>query len=72
MDLQTLIQQGYASWFELDKAGIKKKFELGRNNWGFNERVIIDNNLNQWDYIPEDNIYELRTEGIQPQYNNLL
>lgn len=72
MDLQALTERGFADWQELDKAGIKKKFELGRNEFGFNERVIIDNNLNQWDYIPEDNMYELRTKGPETQYINLL
>lgn len=72
MTLEQLTQQGFASFSELKEAGITKKFELGKNEFGLNERVIIDNNQNQWDYIPEDQIYELRKEGIQPMYMNYL
>lgn len=67
-----LTVQGFASYSELKEAGIRKVFELGKNEWGFNERVIIDNALNQWDYQPEDQIYELREGSAQAQYINNL
>lgn len=72
MDLLQLTEQGYASGKELVEAGIKKKFELGRNEYGLQERVIIDNNNNQWDYMPEDYIYELRTGEAETVYLNLV
>lgn len=60
MTSEQLTLQGYASRRELQEADmIKKQFDLGRNKWGFEERVIIDVNDRQWDYIPEDQIYEL-------------
>ena len=57
---QSLITQGYATYHQLKAYGIKKKYDLGRNDWGFREYLIVDEDNNQWDYIPEDGIYELR------------
>lgn len=57
---KALINQGFASYFELEALGIKKKYDLGKNEWGFRERLIIDEFDNQWDYIPEDQLYEKR------------
>jgi len=60
MSVHQLTLQGYASRKELREAGmIKKEFNLGTNEWGFSQRVILDINDRQWDYIPEDQIYEL-------------
>lgn len=56
----SLINQGFASYHELDALGIKKKYNLGRNEWGFHEYLIVDIYDNQWDYIPEDGYYEKR------------
>lgn len=71
VDLQSAHSQGYATYGELKRVGMKKKFDLGQNEWGFLEHVIIDNDDRQWDYIPEDNIYELR-EDTEQRYLNLL
>lgn len=59
MNLQQLTEQGYATYTELKQAGIKTVIEKGKNEWGLTERTIIDNAGNSWEYIPEDNIYEL-------------
>lgn len=69
--LNELKEQGYASYTELKEAGIRKVFNLGKNEWGFNERVIIDNNYDQWNYIPEDEIYEFSNE-VKDKYLNQL
>lgn len=61
MTLDQLTEQGFASYSELKATnGIKKVIEKGKNDFGFNEREIIDVNGNTWDYIPEDNTYELK------------
>lgn len=57
---EQLINQGFASYSELQALGIKKKYDLGINEWGFRERLIVDEFDNQWDYIPEDQLYEKR------------
>jgi len=61
---QELVEQGFAEYIELKEAGIKNTVDLGKNEFGFNERVIILNNGSQWDYIPEDNLYELRRNKL--------
>ncbi len=72
MDLNDLTQQAFASYNELNSIeAIKKKFDLGKNEFGFRERVIIDSNNNQWDYIPEDGIYELRN-STESKYLQML
>jgi len=61
MKNQELIQKGFADYFELDEAGISKKINHGKNKFGLIERTIILNDGSQWEYIPEDNLYELKS-----------
>ena len=49
-----------ADYFQLKDLGIKKTINLGRNEFGFNEKIIELNDGTQYDYIPEDNLYEIR------------
>ena len=64
MNAEQLVEQGFASYKELKDAGIKNIIDLGTNEWGFKERVIILNNDSQWDYIPEDELYELKINKL--------
>lgn len=62
--LEELTERGYASYFELDKVrSIKKTIDRGVNEWGFKDKTIVDINGRHWDYIPEDQIYELVEQG---------
>ncbi len=61
MTIEALKEQGYADYSELKQAGIRKTISLGVNCWGFQSRIIETVDGTQWDYIPEDQIYELRT-----------
>jgi hypothetical protein len=54
----------YADYFELNNRGIKHTISQGINSFGFQERTIICFDGTQWDYIPEDSIYEQRTENL--------
>lgn len=59
--LGSLLQlTGYASYTELMDAGIKKTYDLGINDFGFREKIIELMDGSQWDWMPEDMIYELR------------
>jgi hypothetical protein len=60
MTSKEIVEQGFASYKELKDVGIKNTIDLGTNEFGFKERIIILNNNSQWDYIPEDELYELR------------
>lgn len=62
MTLEQLTEQGFASAAELKLAGTKEIKDLGRNEWGFREFLLIDTNGRKWDYIPEDQLYELRAQ----------
>lgn len=50
----------YASFQELKLKGIKQVIEKGKNEFGLYERLIILNDGSKWEYIPEDNLYELQ------------
>lgn len=54
-----------ATYSELEELGIKRKINLGKNEWGFNEKIIELVDGTQYDYIPEDNLYELRAEPFE-------
>lgn len=54
----------YASYSELKAKGIKHYWDRGINEWGFRERIIELNNGDQYDWIPEDQIYEIRFDRI--------
>jgi hypothetical protein len=54
----------YKEYSELKEIGIKNSLELGKNDFNLTERVIITNDGRQWDYIPEDGIYQQRTEKL--------
>lgn len=56
-------EQGFASYSELKAAGIAEVINKGRNSWGFIDRTILLEDGSRWDYIPEDQIYELVSEG---------
>jgi hypothetical protein len=58
--IELLQKLGYASYFELKKAGIEKVIDKGINAFGFREELVIDCEGGHWDYIPEDEIYELK------------
>ena len=53
-----------ADFFELEKLGIKRTIKLGKNEFGFNEKIVELNDGTQYDYIPEDNLYEIRTNRM--------
>lgn len=71
VDIKSAVEQGYATHGELQRVGYQKKFDLGENSWGFRTYVIIDNDNNQWDFIPEDMIYQLR-DTPESMYLNAL
>lgn len=50
-------EQGYCEYYDL-KPFIKHVVNKGKNEWGFNEKIIILEDGSNWDYIPEDNMYE--------------
>ena len=58
-----------ANYFELDNLGIKKVIRLGKNEFGFNEKIIELNDGTQYDFIPEDNLYEKRSSKYQVEIN---
>lgn len=53
-----------ADYFELKELGIKRTIDMGKNSFGFNERIIELNDGTQYDYIPEDNLYEIKTTPL--------
>jgi len=57
MALDALKTQGYADYSDL-KPYIKNTINKGKNEFGFNEKVIICDDGSNWDYIPEDGLYE--------------
>lgn len=61
----TTIPLQHGSFKELNALGIKKTYNLGKNEFGFTERIIELNDGTQYDYIPEDNYYEIRTERYE-------
>jgi hypothetical protein len=48
----------YAEYSELRARGIKRTINLGKNAFGFNERIVELNDGTRWNYIPEDQVYE--------------
>jgi DNA-directed RNA polymerase delta subunit len=69
--LEKLIEQGYASTAELLDAGVKHMIDLGVNDWGLRERVAIDSENNQWDWMAEDQYWEKREDGVEFKYQYL-
>jgi hypothetical protein len=57
MDIHELRSIGYATSTEL-KPFTKNTCSMGKNEWGFEERYIVDTYGGVWDWIPEDRIYE--------------
>jgi hypothetical protein len=58
MTLEELLKMKVAEYLEL-KPFIKVSINKGINSFGFNERVLILVDNSNWDYIPEDGLYEL-------------
>lgn len=48
---------------QLKKIGIRKRYHLGHNQWGYPIISLVLSDRTVWDLIPEYNIYEKR-EGI--------
>lgn len=57
--IDELLYEGFADYHELSPY-IRETINHGRNVFGFNEKTIILTDGSKWDYIPEDNIYELQ------------
>lgn len=57
---ESLADRGYADYKELEEFGIKRSIDMGENAFGFREKIIETIDGTQWDYIPEDGIYEVR------------
>lgn len=55
----------YAAYSDLKALGIKHSIGTAINYWRFRERIIILNNGDQYDYIPKDNMYKIRTNKIR-------
>lgn len=49
-----------AEYNELVKLGIKRTINLGVNAFGFIDKIIELNDGTQYNYIPEDQLYERR------------
>ena len=63
MNINQLHEQGFANYTELQPF-IAKTVKLGTNEWGFQEKFIVLHDDSQWDFIPEDHIYEKRTSNL--------
>ncbi len=59
MTLAELKEKGFASYLEL-KEHITRKIDLGTNEFGFKDKIVELSDGTQWDYLPEDNLYEIR------------
>jgi hypothetical protein len=57
---ETIASRGVAEYSELKQIGITKLINRGRNEFGLIQLVVETADGNQWDYIPEDNLYEIR------------
>jgi hypothetical protein len=58
MTLEELLEIKIAEYLEL-KPFVKASINKGVNSFGFNERTLILVDNSNWDYIPEDGLYEL-------------
>jgi len=63
LTLNDLKKTGSATLEELDEVGYKRKFKLGRNEWGFDIIVIIDNDNSQWNYDGEQDIFTFQRKA---------
>jgi len=61
-ELDVLIKQGHASYFDFFKIGaIKHDIKKGMSDNGLIERQIIDIKGNTWNYVHLDGNYKLQT-----------
>jgi hypothetical protein len=56
--IYSLKKKGTATLQELEAVGFKRNFDLGYDEHGFPKSVIIDHTNHQWDFIPEEEVYE--------------
>lgn len=59
MTLEQLHAQGYGDYHDL-KPHLKQMVNLGRNDFDLENKYAVLTDDSQWDYMPEDRIYELR------------
>lgn len=54
----------YAEYSELKARGIRCTINQGLNDFGLQERIILCDDGTQWDYIPEDELYQQRLTNL--------
>ncbi len=69
--LDILTQNGEAELWQLEEAGVKRRFSTGKDAWGDQGWVIIDANDRHWDYVPSEGIYRL-SDNMDSPYLTLL
>lgn len=58
----------YADYQQLKEKGIAHTIRHDQDVFGNPQRTIICNDGTQWDYMPEDQIYERRTSNLFQLY----